>query len=602
MAEATNHIKKIAYEIHLDGALVPAGLIALSVNDSINRIPRARLEFNYHVVRKKSEEVNYSLTPATGFETSSSNGNLEFAPGKKITIQLGEENKLKEIFAGYITKQNISASNSGKLTLCIDCKHAANKMTLTTRTRFLHHDAQNGGGGQETEIQRINDDSSLEHLVNKGDYGLQLKIDDEANKAFEHENMLQYNCSDWDFLITRAEATGRVCRVLGNEIHVLAPKLKNSASMELVLGKNLLEYEAENDETQIAHKTGVASWTGDDVEIQKLDESIQNSNAELENVQAAVFLDHGGILSENEAKAWLENRLTRQAQGKVQGLAKIQGTVEVSVADTVKISGFDSVWDRDAFVSGIGHVFKNGGWFSYVQCGLSAKTHAENYLIGTANSSADFMPAVNGLLFGKVVGYKEGETGEMLIEVEIASVQGEQNSRTVYARLATFSAGENGGAVFRPFPNDEVVLGFINNDPRFPIVLGSLYNGKNKPGYELSNNAQEEVGFILEEWKISINKEDKTLSITSENGQQLLLDENNKKMTLAFDDNNSIVLDKNGIVLKGSKIEIEGSQGVKIKGAKVETTADATVDLKGAKLSLSADALLELKAQMTQIN
>jgi hypothetical protein len=74
-------------------------------------------------------------------------------------------------------------------------------------------------------------------------------------------------------------------------------------------------------------------------------------------------------------------------------------------------------------------------------------------------------------------------------------------------------------------------------------------------------------------------------------------------MTLAFDASNSIVMDKEGIIIKGSKIELDGGTGgVTMKGTTVETTADATVEIKGTKLTLSADAMLELKAQITQIN
>src|SRR3989338_3617022 len=391
MAENTHHISVVDYEIRLEGVLITEGLIALSVNNSINRIPRARLEFNYKEIRSKRKEANYSITPAQTFDTEPSEQQGEFLPGKKISIKLGEKNKAKEIFTGYITKQNITASSNGRLILCVDCKHAANKMTLVTRTRFLHHDANNNGSANE-KIDRIDDDTYLEHIVNKSDYGITLKIDDRASHSFDHENMLQYNCSDWDFVVTRVEATGRVCRVHEENIHVISPALKSTSSMNLVLGENLLEYEAEHDETLVAKNIGVTSWETEDEEVQAISDSIQNEAQNTENVQSELYLDHGGNLSVNEVKTWIENKKARQQQGKVLGLAKVQGTAEVNVADTVSISGFDSVWDRDAFVSGVGHVFKNGGWYTYVQCGLSSKTHAEQLEINAANKSSDFIP------------------------------------------------------------------------------------------------------------------------------------------------------------------------------------------------------------------
>ena len=117
MAEDMNHISKIEYEIRLDGVLLTEGLIALSVNDSINKIPRARLEFNYNDIRSTRKEKNHTITPAKNFDAPPSDQRGEFLPGKEIKIKIGEKNEVEEIFTGYITKQNITASNNGKLTL-----------------------------------------------------------------------------------------------------------------------------------------------------------------------------------------------------------------------------------------------------------------------------------------------------------------------------------------------------------------------------------------------------------------------------------------------------------------------------------------------------
>ncbi len=49
-----------------------------------------------------------------------------------------------------------------------------------------------------------------------------------------------------------------------------------------------------------------------------------------------------------------------------------------------------------------------------------------------------------------------------------------------WARVAAPMAGNNRGAYFLPEVDDEVLVVFEQGDMRFPFVLGSLWNGKDK--------------------------------------------------------------------------------------------------------------------------
>jgi len=51
----------------------------------------------------------------------------------------------------------------------------------------------------------------------------------------------------------------------------------------------------------------------------------------------------------------------------------------------------------------------------------------------------------------------------------------------VWARLATFNGGKNGRSWFIPEVNDEVLVAFEAGDPRFPYVIGGLWNGSDRP-------------------------------------------------------------------------------------------------------------------------
>lgn len=50
-----------------------------------------------------------------------------------------------------------------------------------------------------------------------------------------------------------------------------------------------------------------------------------------------------------------------------------------------------------------------------------------------------------------------------------------------WCRVAQFFAGPNHGAFFIPEEKSEVLVAFIHGDMRFPVVIGGLYNGVDRP-------------------------------------------------------------------------------------------------------------------------
>jgi phage baseplate assembly protein V len=50
-----------------------------------------------------------------------------------------------------------------------------------------------------------------------------------------------------------------------------------------------------------------------------------------------------------------------------------------------------------------------------------------------------------------------------------------------WCRVSQLYAGNGYGSCFVPEIDDEVLVAFVHGDMRFPIVLGGLYNGKDKP-------------------------------------------------------------------------------------------------------------------------
>ena len=57
----------------------------------------------------------------------------------------------------------------------------------------------------------------------------------------------------------------------------------------------------------------------------------------------------------------------------------------------------------------------------------------------------------------------------------------DDNHETDWIRIATMMSGDGRGSFFMPEPNDEVLVGFDQGNPRIPYVVGYMWNGKDAP-------------------------------------------------------------------------------------------------------------------------
>ncbi|MCH2225874.1 MAG: phage baseplate assembly protein V [Crocinitomicaceae bacterium] len=600
------HIVELKYEIYLEGELLDNEsfqLIGLSVTDRLNRVPRARLEINYFSVSdKKKEKVN--LQSSDKLKKEPQKKSTAFLPGAEIQVKLGHDNESTEVFSGLITKQSIEANGRSSFVITVDCKHKVNSMTLGKRTRFLHEGLSGKSSGKENGVDQVEDIDALKKILEF--YDMSLDSPSQLKNEFGHENLVQYNCSDWDFLIIRAEQLGLVCQVINDQIKLIDPVVGERVKDPVVLGETLISYEAEHDASKISSAFGVTKGEFED-DTKAVGEYTSNNGAEESesSVQSDAILNHGGDLEVGEMKAWMDNKSKRQELSKVLGTARIMGTTDYEIGDTVSIEGFDSIWSEESLISGLKHTVKNGVWHTYLQCGMSACSHADEFDLN-ANESSSLFPGASGLLFGRVAGYRTGRDDNELVEVTIPSASEFENNepteaKKIVARMTSPFANETRGFVFRPMVGDEVVVGFINNDPRFPIVLGSLYNKTNQPGFSLDDNEQKEMGIKVGDWKISIHEEDNILTISSPKDQKIIL-EDDKEITMAFDDNNMISISKDLVEIKAKDIKISAQTDLVMEATEIGITANSKLVMEGGQYELKGTATGKLEAPIIEVN
>jgi uncharacterized protein involved in type VI secretion and phage assembly len=120
-----------------------------------------------------------------------------------------------------------------------------------------------------------------------------------------------------------------------------------------------------------------------------------------------------------------------------------------------------------------------------------------------------------------------------------------------WARLATTMAGDARGTWFVPDTGDEVLVGFHGGDPRWPYVIGALWNGKDSPPESMQ--AGNDVKSIVSRSGIRITLDDTngavTLTLETPGGQRVSMADAGSQITVEDSSGNSCELSPSGITI-----------------------------------------------------
>lgn len=161
------------------------------------------------------------------------------------------------------------------------------------------------------------------------------------------------------------------------------------------------------------------------------------------------------------------------------------------------------------------------------------------------------------------------------VKVELYNFDSDRDV-AVWARVAAPFAGGQRGAFFIPSVGDEVVVVFLSGDARAPIVVGSLWNGGQRP--------PETIGDRVDRW-----------SITGKAGTRIaIVEESEATATIECSTPGGVtvtVTDESGgkveVECAGNTITID-SNGVSVQAAaKVNVTA-SSIDMSAAQVNVNA--------------
>jgi Rhs element Vgr protein len=547
---------------------------SIVIQNQVNRIPLAQLV----LVDGEASERDFKL----------SNEDL-LIPGKKIEIMAGYHNDEETIYKGVIIKHSIKIKNNTSL-LIIECKDEAVKLTIGRQSKYFYD---------------LKDSEAFEEIIDS--YGLSKDVE---VTNFTHKELVQYNTSDWDFIISRAQTNGKLCFVENGKITISKPNLSSSPVETVTFGATLLDFDAEIDARNQFSKVSSYSWNYTDqelLEVQANDPAISlNGNLSVSDLSKTIDhknlqLRHGGAVTEVELQDWADSKLLFQQLSKIRGRAKFQGIPAVKPNTVIALEGVGDRFNGNAYVTGVFHEITEGNWTVDAQFGTNPEWFSETFDIHTPTASG-IIPSIKGLHTGVVTQLESDPNGEDRILVKIPIIN--KDEQGIWCRVACPDAGDKRGIFFRPEIEDEVIIGFINEDPNNAVVLGMLHSSAKQAPITASDDNHEKGIITRSEMKVLFDDDKKTLAIETPAGKKITLDEDQGIIQIEDENSNIITIDSNGIKMESAgDIEIKATGDVKIEGMNVSLKASAQFKAEGsAGVEMSSGATAVLKGSIVQIN
>jgi len=537
-------------------------VISCSIRHALNAVPWARL-------------VIADGDPA-GNATPLSDGDL-FKPGASIEIRAGDADKDTMLFSGIVVRHGCEIGGNGGGRLVIECRDPACKLTL---------------GRRSANYVDQTDSAIIASLIAHA--GLAADVE---STSIAHKALVQYDCSDWDFMLARAELLGLLVNVSAGKVSVKAPAVSGTAALTLTWGTDLLALDADIDAS--------SQWTS--VQAQGWDPARQalvkgaparppvlNSQGDLDGAALAAVGSPSVVVLQSPAisdgpllDSWAKAMQLKAGLARIRGRMRFEGTAAARPGTLIKLAGVGKRFKGEVFVSAVQHELVDGNWISDAEFGLDPNWSVERPDV-VAPLAGGQLPGVGGLQIGVVMNVDQDPAGEGRIRIRLPSLGDVHEG--IWARLLQFHASDDFGAFFLPEVDDEVLVDYLNGDPSHPVVLGSLYSSKHVSPYAPDAANRTKAIVTRSKHRIEFDDEDRIITVTTPSGNRLVLNDKDRSILVQDQNGNTVTLDRRGIALDSpGDIRLTARGGIALEAVDA-VSISSKADVKAAGLNISCEA------------
>ena len=324
------------------------------------------------------------------------------------------------------------------------------------------------------------------------------------------------------------------------------------------------------------------------------------------------------VLTVKEAETQAEGILERMESSLITGRGEVLVNPAIVPGAVLEIEEVSPDWNGKYYTTGVEHVFGRGQSFT------------TRFTIGPLESSAlvdvlgsDSGSAHTGRIAGAVIGIVsdiKDEEGLGRVKVNLPHISDE--AVTGWATVVQLGAGDKRGLMVMPEIDDSVVVLFEHGDINRPLIIGGIWNKKDKPPVSFDDSGKNDRRSFTSrdghELIFSDNTDELQILLQHKDGKtKLLLDKEKielhandtpievktKDATITLKDGN-VDIAANNINLKAKqKVTIEGNAGVEIKsGATMKIESKAPLDIKGTKVAIDGGPMTEVKGAIVKVN
>ena len=567
---------------------------SISVHKEVNKISRASLKFLGGDPKLNS------------FEEAESN---LFKPGTEVEIKLGYDQSNTSVFKGIVEKNGISIREGfqefrSKRLLVIECVDKAIEMTKTYTSDIYE-------GKKDSEV--------ITTLIAKT--GLKKTI---TATSVKHSSLPKHNINDWDFMLQRASLNGLIVLNSDNAITVKKPLGKGSPTLTIKHGDGLVDFDGKIDGGDqfnalklYAYDPFTKKSANSNASEPKLTAqgNLKGKNMALKSSPSKTELIVPQPLETGELAAIANASLSHNRLKSVHGIAKVKGIKTGKIDSLIKLSGFGSRLDGSCYVTSVEHELFRGDFYTTFGFGLKDNVSVHQKGIDLSN----LISPITGLHIGEVKKIDKDPNNEYRVKVFIPALK--TSGDGLWARLTHFYTSPNAGSFFIPEVKTQVVVSFINNDPRHPVILGGLYTKTTKPYTDIKAKNEKKAFVSKEKLTLEFDEKDKAIVIKTSDKNKITISEKDKGVKIEDQNGNEIETSKSGIsITSKSKIKItskdavsitgskgviisgKSGKGVSLDGNKVDVKSKAKVNVKGSGVDLKGSGAINIKGGSVNIN
>jgi phage protein D/phage baseplate assembly protein gpV len=289
-----------------------------------------------------------------------------------------------------------------------------------------------------------------------------------------------------------------------------------------------------------------------------------------------------------EANALAKSTLQRLADAFYEADGVAWGNPAIKAGVQVQVQGVGTQFGGTFTVTGATHSYRGSTGYrtSFQISGRSSRTLLE---LIRPPEERDWSAS---LVVGVVTNNNDPEQMGR-VRVKYPSLSDSEES--AWARIATPSAGNARGLLMMPQVGEEVIVGFEHGDTRRPIVVGSLFNGSDKPGEELLQNKDGSFALLSNEKIHQHSKKDFEIKSDQNMVVEVTQDENHK-----VSGNYKHETTGNGS-LKAQQYTIEAGSTMTVKGVSLTVEASASLTLKGATIDIQGSGPVNIKGAIINL-